>query len=330
MRQGRGRWAVRLGAVLAASVIGMGAARAADPAPWRYGVLDAKSDSGFSFMISRGFAEKQGLKLEMYQFPADTQLLQALVSGQLDAFEGSPGNDIVAVSRGADIKLLGCTWPSLPHVIFSKASIGSVKDLKDRNVASGPAGALPDLLLRIALDKYGVPPGEVHFNSLGNDVERFKALAAGIVDAAVASIELESVAEQQGFKVLIAARDFAPEYARLCIVTTGKTLAARGEDAVRFMAAEIASLRHAVANREETVRLAHEMSRAKEDDPRAGFIFDWAVRTKSLDPEAGMAADKLAYIQDLLVKTGNMKQRIDIAGMLAPQVRDKALARLSQ
>ncbi len=35
---------------------------------WRHGVLDAKSDAGFSFMIDQGFAEKQGLKLKLLQF----------------------------------------------------------------------------------------------------------------------------------------------------------------------------------------------------------------------------------------------------------------------
>jgi NitT/TauT family transport system substrate-binding protein len=88
------------------------------PKVWRHGVLDAKSDAGFSYMVNQGFAEKEGLQLKMFPFKADTQLLQALLAGQLDSFEGSPGNDIMAAARGADVKIIGCTWPGLPHVIL--------------------------------------------------------------------------------------------------------------------------------------------------------------------------------------------------------------------
>lgn len=320
----------------AVAVLTMGAAAllatapfAADLKPWRYGVLDAKSDSGFSFMITRGFAERQGLKLEVFQFPADTQLLQSLVSGELDAFEGSPGNDIMAAARGADVKIIGCTWPGLPHAVFTR-NLAAVGDLRGKNIAVGPPGALPDLLLRILLDKSGIPAEEIKFITIGNDVDRFKSLVAGVVDAAVVSNEMTPVATTQGLKPLVAARDFAPEYPRLCIQTTGKTLANRRDDVVRFMAAEIAALRHAVGHRDETLQLAREMTRMKEDDPRPAFIFDWALQTKSVDPELTVAVSKLDYIQEQLLKTGHMTKRIDIKTMVDTDARERALALLAK
>src|SRR3981081_253657 len=64
----------------------------AQPVPWRHGVLEAKSDAGFVFMPSKGgFAEKQGLKVEMLQFKGDALALKALIAGDLDTYEGSPG-----------------------------------------------------------------------------------------------------------------------------------------------------------------------------------------------------------------------------------------------
>src|SRR6476619_978460 len=99
---------------------------AAQPVPWRHGVLEAKSDAGFVFMPSKGgFAEKQGLKVEMMQFKGDALALKALIAGELDTYEGSPGGPMLAASNGADIKLLGCYWPLLTYGIFSKASIAS-------------------------------------------------------------------------------------------------------------------------------------------------------------------------------------------------------------
>ena len=78
----------------------------AQPAPWRHGVLEAKSDAGFVFMPSKGgFAEKQGLKVETMQFKGDALALKALIAGELDTYEGSPGGPMLAASNGADIKL---------------------------------------------------------------------------------------------------------------------------------------------------------------------------------------------------------------------------------
>src|SRR5215510_8161416 len=76
---------------------------------WRHGIVEAKSDAGIVFMGSKGgFAEKQGLKIEIKQFKGDTLALKALLAGELDSYEGNPGSPMVAASRGADIKLVGC------------------------------------------------------------------------------------------------------------------------------------------------------------------------------------------------------------------------------
>src|SRR5438067_12860009 len=79
---------------------------------WRHGTVQAKADAGFVFMASNaGFAEKRGLKIEMVQFTGDALALKALLAGELDSYEGSPGGPMLAAAQGADIKLLGCYWP---------------------------------------------------------------------------------------------------------------------------------------------------------------------------------------------------------------------------
>lgn len=296
---------------------------------WRHGVLDPKGDAGFSYMIGQGFAEKQGLKLRLFPFKADTQLLQALLAGELDSFEGSPGNDIMAAARGADVKIIGCTWPSLPHVLLG-SGVKSVQDLKGKKIAVGPVGSLPDLLFRILLKQSNIALNEIQMASVGNDIDRYKALAGHVVDAAIVSNEFVPVMDRQGLTLIAAARDFAPEFARLCIQATGATLKARGDDAARFMAAEIASLRHAVAHRDETLALTRKLTNEKDDDPRAGYIFDWAIRTRSLDPEVGIPVDKLDYIQKQLLGTGNLQAPYDVTKMIDASVREKALGLLSK
>jgi NitT/TauT family transport system substrate-binding protein len=319
---------IAIGAVLLIALGWTPVASAQDLKTWRHGLLDPKGDAGFSHMIDQGFAEKQGLKLEIFHFKADTQLLQALIAGQLDSFEGSPGNDIMAAAHGADVKIIGCTWPGLPHVILSRG-IAAAQDLKGKNVAVGPVGSLPDLLFRIFLKQANIPLSDVHISSVGNDVDRYKALLGHVVDAAVVSNEFVPVMQKDNLTLLASARDFAPDFARLCIQTTEATLKARTNDAVHYMAAQIASLRYAVSHRDETLALTRKLTKEQEGDPRAGYIFDWAVKTGSVDPEVRIPVEKLDYIEKQLLITDNLKASYDVKRMIDPTIREMALKLLA-
>ena len=103
-----------------ALALALGATPAAAQKAWRHAIIEAKSDAGFAMMVTRGFAEKQGLKLEIMQIKADQIGLKALLAGELDSYEGGPGGAIVAAARGADVKILGCHWPGLVHGLFAR------------------------------------------------------------------------------------------------------------------------------------------------------------------------------------------------------------------
>src|SRR4030081_765195 len=80
-------------------------ALAASPAlaqsAWRHGVIEAKSDAGILMMVTRGFAEKQGLKLEIVQFKSDAIGLKALLPGEVESYDGAlTGTVVAAPARG--------------------------------------------------------------------------------------------------------------------------------------------------------------------------------------------------------------------------------------
>jgi hypothetical protein len=109
------------------------------------------------------------------------------------------------------------------------------------------------------------------------------------------------------------------------MITSGKVLAEKGEEAARFLAAEISALRHAVASRDDEVKLTFEIAKAKADDPRPGFIFDEATRHKDVDPDIGLPMQKLSWMQEMLIKNGSVPKPVDLAKIVAPDVRTKAL-----
>ena len=303
-------------------------AAAASLQTWHHGIVSAKSDAGFAMMAADGgFAAQQGLKIETLQLKGDALLLKALIAGEIDSYEGNPGAPIIAVSHGADIKLVGCYWPGLTYGLFSKRDV-TLQTLAGKSFGISSPGALPDLLARAVLEKYNVPATAARFVVMGSDPERFQALTAGVIDIAATSTEFTPLAQARGLKLLVRAPDVVPNYLRFCTYMTSKTIAKRHDEAVRFLAAEIAAFRHALGDRTAEIALTQRVIHAKPDDPRPAFVFDEVTRTHAIVPDMPIPMAKLAWMQDLLVKTGNLAKPIDLNRLVDPSVRVAALKRL--
>ncbi len=303
-------------------------ARAADT--WRHGVIQAKSDAGFFFMAGNGFAEKQGLDLKFVQFKTDIIALQALIAGEIDSFDGGPGGSILADARGADVKVIGCHWHGLPYGIFVRDSIAKIEELKGKTFAISAPAANPAVVARGILAKYGVNPSDLNFANLGSDLDRFKAVVAGVAAGAIVSNEYEPVAKKQGVKMLVAAATAMPDYIRMCVMSSAKTLSTKHDAAVKFMAAEIEGFRYALAHRDEELKLTRSLTNIKPDDTRPEFIYDEAIRTHAIDPDLTIPMAKLSWMQEQLVKDGNLAQPYDVNKAVDPSIRAAALAKIGQ
>ena len=64
----------------------------------------------------------------------DRAPLKALIAGELDSYEGSPASALIAGSTGADVKILGCTWPKLTYSLFAHDGIATIADLKGKKI----------------------------------------------------------------------------------------------------------------------------------------------------------------------------------------------------
>jgi NitT/TauT family transport system substrate-binding protein len=302
---------------------GLAAAQAQDRV-WKHGILEAKSDSGFIGMVDKGgFGAKRGLKVEILQIKAGATLMKALISGEIDSVDMGAAESIVAGVRGTGVKIVGCTWPGVPQVVLAKAEINSLADLKGKNVAISSPGSLPDLLFRGMLDADNVPFADVKLATQGADLDRYKSLLAGIVDAAIVSNEFEPVMPPN-IKVLAKGGTAVPKFLRLCLATNSKVLAERRDDLVKFVAAEMDAYKYAAANRDETVKLAQELTQAKPDDKRAAFITDQAIREMQIDPTLAIPADRIDWMQELFVKAGVIPKAVPTATLIDTSVQADA------
>jgi NitT/TauT family transport system substrate-binding protein len=291
---------------------------------WKHGILEAKSDAGFIAMVDKGgFGAKRGLKIEILQIKAGATLIKALIAGEIDSVDMGAAESIVAGVRGTGVKIVGCTWPGVPQVVLAKAEINTLADLKGKNVAISSPGSLPDLLFRGMLDAANVPFSDVKLATQGADLDRYKSLLAGIVDAAVVSNEFEAVMPPT-IKVLAKGSTAVPKFIRLCIATSSNVLAERRDDLVKFVAAEMDAYAYAAAHRDETIKLAHELTHARPDDARAEFITDQALRDKQIDPTLAIPVDRIDWMQELFVKAGVLPATVPTASLIDAGVHDDA------
>jgi NitT/TauT family transport system substrate-binding protein len=295
-----------------------GGASAQDLKIWRHGIIEAKSDAGILYMASkRDFAGKLGLKLDFVQLKNDSIALKALLAGELDSYEGGAGGAMMAAARGADVRIVGCNWLAAPHGVYVRPNIASMADLKGKSVAVSTPGSFPEIFARAAFEKAGIAVGQVRVAAMGWDTDRYKAL-------------IVPISGKDGIRDLMPAIEVMPNFARICVEMTGKSLAERRDDAVKFIAAEIEGLRFAMSHRDDTVRLTREITGAKPDDPRPAFVFDEAVRTKVIGTDLPIPLDKLEFMQGQLVGSGSLARPGDLEKMIDKSAREQALALLAK
>jgi hypothetical protein len=54
-------------------------------------------------------------------------------------------------------------------------------------------------------------------------------------------------------------------------------------------------------------------------------VFDTVVKNRDVDPEIAIPMDKLNWMQEELVKTGNLQKAGDLTRIIDPTLREKAL-----
>jgi NitT/TauT family transport system substrate-binding protein len=321
---------IRMGAMLAAAVLFAWSAQAQNLRAWRQALITPKADAGFFLMAAkRGFAEREGLKIDVLEVKDDPIGLKALLSGEVDSYDGVYGA-IAASARGADVKLLGCNWHAAPYVMLARPGIGSVEELRGKSIAASSPGTPPDMVARAALVRARVPLSEVRLAAVGGDRDRFTALLGVVVDVAVVSNEYLPLPTVRDLPLLVEARHVLPKFLRFCTLMTGKTLHQRRADAVGFMMAQIKALRFALTHRDETIKLAIEATSAKPDDPRPAFIYEEGLKPGAVDSDFSIPVENLVWIQDQMVALGQLARAGDIGKLVDPSIRQEALVRIGK
>jgi hypothetical protein len=63
---------------------------------------------------------------------------------------------------------------------------------------------------------------------------------------------------------------------------------------------------------------------------RTAYAYDDTIKRHAIDPAVTLPLDKLAWMQNELLKAGNLKEAIDLTKITAPDIRAEAAKRAAK
>jgi NitT/TauT family transport system substrate-binding protein len=171
--------------LLAASVALAVAGHAAAADKFKVGYLRVMDDAQAIVAHEGGFYKKQGLDVELVEFKSGTDLIKAIVGGQLDSGVLGFTNAVAWASKGADLKVVGGAQYGY-HALIARdeSGIKTVADLKGKTLASQAEGSTADVVLKgVVLKQAGLKPDDVNVMGVSPQVA-VQSLVGKRVDAA--------------------------------------------------------------------------------------------------------------------------------------------------
>jgi len=215
--------------VLAAAAM-VGQAAAAEK--FRVGFLRVMDDAQAIAAYEGDFYKKHGLDVELVEFTSGTDLIKAIVGGQLDTGVLGFTNAVSWSSKGADLKVVGGAQRGYHALVVREdTGINNVADLKGRTLASQKEGSTADVVLKgVVLKDAGLKSDDLAIMGVSPQVA-VQSLVGKRVDAAFLFEPQARIAQLVApVKQIYEIGEVWP-FPCMVVITSGKTLANK-KDAV--------------------------------------------------------------------------------------------------
>lgn len=152
---------------------------------FKVGYLRVMDDAQAIAAYEGGYYSKHGLDVELIEFKSGTDLIKAIVGGQLDTGVLGFTNAASWSSKGADLKVVGGAQHGFHSIVVREDSgINDVAGLKGHTLASQKEGSTADTVLRgVVLKNAGLTPDDLSIMGVSPQVA-VQSLVGKRVDAA--------------------------------------------------------------------------------------------------------------------------------------------------
>lgn len=168
--------------------------------------IEAPAGTNAHYYVTKqlGLFQKHGINIELISFPGGTVGLQALFAGDIQFATSDGVAGLSANLRGANLYFIAGMINTFPFSILSRSEIRTPQELRGKKIVISRYGSSSDTAVRAAVEKYDLKPDkDVIILQGGGQSERFAALRAGAVDAAIVSPPLNLTGKRLGFNEVI-------------------------------------------------------------------------------------------------------------------------------
>jgi ABC-type nitrate/sulfonate/bicarbonate transport system substrate-binding protein len=274
---------------------------------------------------------QHGVNVEVVPFKSAAQAFPALLSGQVDLIQANPSEALLASDKGADLSIIGSTMPGLNYVLYAKSSFGSVSDLAGATLGISTPNALPTVAAKAILMASGVDPSSVNMVNSGGSPDRYRAVVAGVVDAASSPLDYIEQARTDGVKVLATAKDTVPQFPRYALVARNDFLQSNPDGAVGLIAGLVEGIRYALDHEEEAGALAAKtVGGLAADDPQVTSVYREFKDGGYLAANGEIPVEGIRYVADLQFRLGLAEAVIDPTPLIDDSFRQRAIAKIGE
>ncbi len=342
---GRLAWALLLATLWTAvgQAPGRGPAAGASPilTRLRIGQVGGVSDAAIFIANDRGLFAEQGIELEVTRFDSAARMVAPLATGQLDIGGGAPSAGLFnAVAREIPLKIVADKGNMAPghgyeaivvrKALWDKGAFTSPADLRGRAVAIPARDISPEFNLDTFLRTGGLTVDDVNVVTIAH-ADMGLALANGSIDVGLPIEPFVTQIVEKGIGVIWKRDDeIVPRQQVAVMLYSPKFASYKPGLARKFMLAYLKGARYyndafvkkdAVKKRE-VVQILIRNTPVK--DPA---LYDKMVMP-GLNPSGRVNIDALAAQQNLWLRKGSQKSRVDLSKVVDHEYVDWAVRQL--
>ena len=247
-----------------------------------------------------GFFADEKLAVEFVYAGGTTAVIQQLVGGSLDLASTSFETAIRAIDGGASIALVGSGMLLLPYSVMAAPSIHSAADMKGKSVMLAYAQNANSVFWRRWLKENGANPADIDEVFDGSTTNRYRALAAGSVQAALLLQPFDIVATDAGYRKLVSLGAYAPTFGFTAYAARRGWLDEHGEAVRGFLKAHkrAVAFLYDTAHRDESVAIL--VKETKIEPAIAAKNYELYLSTRPFNDSANIPAASVMGVIEVI------------------------------
>jgi NitT/TauT family transport system substrate-binding protein len=308
--------------------LGFGSLAAAELTRVRVGVLATGEFCQTYIAQKKGFFAKNGLDVELIYFQGGSQVIQAMLGGELPLTVTAGPEGVVAKLQGADIALLSANNPTMHFSLFVTPEIKKAEDLRGKKAGISRFGSSSDFSIRYIFKSLGLAERDVTIVQIGDNPSRLAAMKSNAVQASVFTTPNTVRARKAGFSSMVDAYKLGLKFQGSGIAASGAFLRDHRPIVEQFVKGFLEGVAYAKTHKEESLPLIKEFMKLRDQDevedsyeviirevqPRKPYPLKEGVETVLRNVEATLPKAKSAKPEELI--DDSIIRRLDQSGFI--------------